>query len=85
MKVENTENNRKIQQVAATMAIEDMYMSKDCLQGLIDVANGTKQGVTEELKATDMMRWRRNLLSRFTYGRYSFLWRWNINASFGTI
>ena len=31
------------------MAIEDMYMSKDCLQGLIDVANGTKQGVTEEL------------------------------------
>ena len=57
MKVENTENNRKIQQVAATMAIEDMYMSKDCLQGLIDVANGTKQGVTEELKATDMMRW----------------------------
>lgn len=56
MKVENTENNRKIQQVAATMAIEDMYMSKDCLQGLIDVANGTKQGVMEELKATDMMR-----------------------------
>ena len=43
MKVENKENNRKIQQVAATMAIEDMYMSKDCLQGLIDVANGTKQ------------------------------------------
>lgn len=38
MKVENTENNRKIQQVATTMAIEDMYMSKDCLQGLIDVA-----------------------------------------------
>ena len=57
MKVENTENNRKIQQVAATMAIEDMYMSKDCLQRLIDVANGTKQGVMEELKATDMMRW----------------------------
>ena len=59
MKVENTENNRKIQQVAATMAIVDMYMymSKDYLQGLIDVANGTKQGVTEELKATDMMRW----------------------------
>ena len=38
------------------MAIEDMYMSKDCLQGLINVTNGTKQGVTEELKATDMMR-----------------------------
>ena len=27
MKVENKENNRKIQQVAATMAIEDMYMN----------------------------------------------------------
>ncbi len=39
------------------MAIEDMYMSKDCLQGLIDVANGTKQGVTEQLKAEDMMKW----------------------------
>ena len=39
------------------MAIEDMYMSKDCLQGVSDVANGTKQGVMEELKATDMMRW----------------------------
>ena len=26
MKVENTENNRKIQQVAATMAIEDTSM-----------------------------------------------------------
>ena len=48
MKVENTENNRKIQQVSATMAIEDMYMSKDCLQGLIDVANGTK--THEELR-----------------------------------
>ena len=64
MKVENTENNRKIQQVAATMAIEDMYMSKDCLQGLIDVANGTKQGVMEELKATDMMAGLANLLCR---------------------
>ena len=29
MKVENTENNRKIQQVAATMAIEDMYYEYD--------------------------------------------------------
>jgi len=63
MKVENTENNRKIQQVAATMAIEDMYMSKDCLQGLIDVANGTKQGVMEELLSN---RWQ-----FFFFGKYS--------------
>ena len=63
MKVENTENNRKIQQVATTMAIEDMYMSKDCLQGLIDVANGTKQGVMEELLSN---RWQ-----FFFFGKYS--------------
>lgn len=63
MKVENTENNRKIQQVAATMAIEDMYMSKDCLQGLINVANGTKQGVMEELLSN---RWQ-----FFFFGKYS--------------
>lgn len=63
MKVENTEINRKIQQVAATMAIEDMYMSKDCLQGLIDVANGTKQGVMEELLSN---RWQ-----FFFFGKYS--------------
>jgi len=63
MKVENKENNRKIQQVAATMAIEDMYMSKDCLQGLIDVANGTKQGVMEELLSN---RWQ-----FFFFGKYS--------------
>ena len=63
MKVENKENNRKIQQVAATMVIEDMYMSKDCLQGLIDVANGTKQGVMEELLSN---RWQ-----FFFFGKYS--------------
>ena len=63
MKVENKENNRKIQQVAATMAIEDMYMSKDCLQRLIDVANGTKQGVMEELLSN---RWQ-----FFFFGKYS--------------
>ena len=63
MTVENKENNRKIQQVAATMAIEDMYMSKDCLQGLIDVANGTKQGVMEELLSN---RWQ-----FFFFGKYS--------------
>ena len=54
MKVENKENNRKIQQVAATMAIEDMYMSKDCLQGLINVTNGTKQGVREAVSYTHL-------------------------------
>lgn len=45
------------------MAIEDMYMSKDCLQGLIDVANGTKQGVMEELLSN---RWQ-----FFFFGKYS--------------
>ena len=34
--------------MAATMAIENMYMSNDCLKVLIDVANGTK--THEELR-----------------------------------
>ena len=32
------------------MAIEDMYMSKDCLQGLIDVANGKVEDMRKKKK-----------------------------------
>ena len=40
MIIKNTEAERKVQQVAATMAIEDMYVSKECIEKLLKVSNG---------------------------------------------
>ena len=40
MIIENTEAGRKVQQVAATMAIEDMYVSKEFIEKLLKVSNG---------------------------------------------
>ena len=36
----NTEAGRKVQQVAATMAISDMYLSKEFIKKLLKVSNG---------------------------------------------
>lgn len=48
MKIENTKQMREIKKVAATMAIEDMYLSKAFVEKLIKVANGEK--TSEELR-----------------------------------
>ena len=40
MIIKNTEAERKVQQVAATMAIEDMYVSKEFIEKLLKVSNG---------------------------------------------
>ena len=40
MIIKNTEAGRKVQQVAATMAIEDMYLSKEFIEKLLKVNNG---------------------------------------------
>ena len=40
MIIKNTEAGRKVQQVAATMAIEDMYVSKEFIEKLLKVSNG---------------------------------------------
>lgn len=40
MIIKNTEAGRKVQQAAATMAIEDMYVSKDFIEKLLKVSNG---------------------------------------------
>ncbi len=40
MIIENTEAGRKVQQVAATMAIEDMYVSKEFIEKLLKVNKG---------------------------------------------
>jgi hypothetical protein len=40
MIIKNTEAGRIVQQVAATMAIEDMYVSKEFIEKLLKVSNG---------------------------------------------
>ena len=48
MIVENTESMKKLQNVVATMAIENMYLSKEFVEELIKVSNGEK--TSEELR-----------------------------------
>ena len=40
MIIKNTEAGRKVQQVAATMAISDIYLSKEFIEKLLKVSNG---------------------------------------------
>ena len=40
MIINNTEAGRKVQQVAAMMAISDMYVSKEFIEKLLKVSNG---------------------------------------------
>lgn len=48
MVVENTDANRKLAQVIASMAIEEMYVNKEFATELMKVSNGEK--TTEELR-----------------------------------
>lgn len=48
MKIKNTKQMRDVKKVVATMAIEDMYLSKAFVSELIKVANGEK--TSEELR-----------------------------------
>ena len=48
MLVKDTEATRMVQQVAATMAIENMYLSEEFILKLIDVAEGRR--TCEELR-----------------------------------
>mgnify|MGYP000077977192 CR=1 FL=1 len=48
MIIKNTEAGRKVQQVAATMAISDMYVSKEFIEKLLKVGNG--EMTSEELR-----------------------------------
>ena len=51
MIIKNTEAGRKVQQVAATMAISDMYLSKEFSEKLLKVSNGemTTDDLIQEL------------------------------------
>ena len=42
MVIANTNSMKRIRNVAATMAIEDMYLSKEFVNELIKVSNGEK-------------------------------------------
>ena len=48
MIIKNTEAGRIVQQVAATMAISDMYVSKEFIEKLLKVGNG--EMTSEELR-----------------------------------
>ena len=48
MTIENTKKTRDIRNVAATMAIENMHLSKAFVEELVKVANGEK--TSEELR-----------------------------------
>ena len=48
MVVENTRFNQQLSQVIASMAIEEMYVSKEFMRELLKVSNGEK--TTEELR-----------------------------------
>ena len=48
MIVENTKQNRDVQYVVATMAIENMYLSNDLIKDLLKVSRGEK--TSEELR-----------------------------------
>ncbi len=43
MVVENTQKNRNIRNVVATMAIEDMYFDEDFIKEMIEISNGEKK------------------------------------------
>lgn len=50
--VENTKENRALQQVVATMSIEGMYFDKDFLEKMLQVSKGEKttEEIVEEIK-----------------------------------
>lgn len=48
MMIENTKSARDIRNVAATMAIENMYLSKAFVEELVKVSNGEK--TSEQLR-----------------------------------
>ena len=48
MIIKNTEAGRIVQQVAATMAISDMYLSKEFIEKLLKVSNG--EMISEQLR-----------------------------------
>ena len=57
MIVENTEKTKAIRDVAATMAIENMHLSKEFVEELLKVAKGEK--TTEQLRQETIRKYTR--------------------------
>ena len=57
MIVENTKENRQIREVAASMAIENMYVSREFIEELMKVSRGEK--TTEDLIQEVIMKYAR--------------------------
>ncbi|MCR4650379.1 MAG: hypothetical protein K5662_01355 [Lachnospiraceae bacterium] len=55
--VENTKENRALQQVVATMSIEDMYFDKDFLEKMLQVSKGEK--TSEQLRQEVLKKYAR--------------------------
>lgn len=58
MLIENDEAGRSVQSVAATMAIEGMYLSEKFVEELINVARGEK--TSEALRQEVIHKYKRN-------------------------
>ena len=60
MIVKNTKTNRDLRNVAASMAIENMYFSKEFINEMIKVSNGEK--TSEELRQEIIKKYARHLV-----------------------
>ncbi len=63
MLVKDTKESRKIRSVAATMAIENMYLSEAFIQELMKVENGEK--TSEELRQEVIRKYAREYNIKF--------------------
>ena len=70
MIIENTEAGRKVQQAAATMAIEDMYVSKDFIEKLLKVSNG--EMTSEELRKEVLKEYAQNKLKNYIKPKHTY-------------
>ena len=57
MIVENTKNSRKVKNVVSTMALENMYLSKDFVEELLKVSRGEKS--SEQLRQEVLKKYAR--------------------------
>ena len=57
MVIANTNSMKRIRNVVATMAIEDMYLSKEFVNELIKVSNGEK--TSDQLRQEDIKKYAR--------------------------
>ena len=70
MFIENTEAGRIVQQVAATMAISDMYVSKDFIEKLLKVSNG--EMTSEELRKEVLKEYAQNKLKNYIKPKHTY-------------